>query len=129
VTALAISADGKTLYAATDGEGVFRLDQARIPQSTLIPTATITSLPATSSPTVPPATRTPTLAPIASPVTTATIAPTLVPTAFLVATATIAPPPAPTATPSGGGLCGSVVMLPMAIAGLVLGTRVRQRRM
>ena len=125
VTALAISADGKTLYAATDGEGVFRLDQAQIPQSTLIPTATITPLPATSSPTAPPATRTPT----AFLVATATIVPTLVPTAFLVATATIAPPPAPTATPSGGGLCGSVVMLPLAIAGLVLGTRVRQRRM
>jgi hypothetical protein len=60
VTALAISADGKTLYAATDGEGVFRLDQAQIPQSTLIPTATITPLPTTSSPTVPQATRTPT---------------------------------------------------------------------
>ncbi len=100
VNALALSADGAHLYAATEGEGVYRLDLSGQPPQ---PIATPTPPPptATAAPTPPPTTPTPTPPP-----------PTAAPTA---AAPTATPPPAPA---KGGGLCGGAVALPLALLGL-----------
>ncbi len=82
VNRLAISGDGKLLYAATEGGGVFRIGQ---PQIAATPTPTV-ALTATPPFTAPPPTRAPTPAP--SPTTIAMVAQT--------------PTPAET---KGGGLC------------------------
>jgi uncharacterized protein (TIGR03382 family) len=109
VNALAISSDGQHLYAATEGEGVFRLDLSGQP---------------------PQPAPTPTLPPAPTPVPTATPPPaTPTPTA-VAATPTSTPPPAqptappeaappPTQSPTGGrGICGGVAALPLALVGL-----------
>lgn len=92
---LAISSDGQTLFAATQGGGVFRLsthDQAFF--DSLAPTPTPTSAPTSTVPT-------------ATPIPPSAVQPT-------------APAPAPTATPKpagGGGLCGGAA-IPLALVGL-----------
>jgi len=93
VNALAVSADGQHLYAATEGEGAFRLDlNGQPPEPVTSPTP---------SPTIPPS---PTEAP---PRGTPAAAPT---------TAAI---PGPTATPGAKpGLCGGATMIPLAMIGL-----------
>lgn len=97
VNALAFSADGAHLYAATEGEGVFRLDLSGQPPQPI----------ATSTPVPPTATSTPR--------PTHAITPTLLPT-----TPMATPEPAATTTPkpSGGGLCGGALALPLALIGL-----------
>lgn len=106
VRALVISADGETLYAATRGEGVFRMsthDQVYFDSLVLTPMP----VPAT---------------PPASP--TAVVPPTMQPTTRSET------PPASTPQPSGGGgLCGEAITLPLAMAALSRATaRYRGRR-
>ncbi|MBI3914647.1 MAG: DUF1080 domain-containing protein [Chloroflexi bacterium] len=83
VNRLAISSDGKLLFAATEGGGVFRIGQ---PQIAATPTPTVAST-TTPSLTAPPPTRAPTPAP--SPTTIAMVAQT----------------PTPAETKDGSGLC------------------------
>lgn len=90
VNALALSTDGLHLYAATEGSGVYRLDlNGEPPQPAQVIS---TSEPVIiSSPDLPAST-----APVALPVST------------------------PTATPSAKpGICGSLVLLPLTLAGIV----------
>jgi hypothetical protein len=110
VNALAISSDGQHLYAATEGEGVFRLDlSGQPPQS--VPTPTLPPTPTPVPTAVPP--------PVATPTPTAVAAaPTGTPPP---AQPTAPPEVAPTSTPepSGGqGICGGVAALPLALVGL-----------
>lgn len=90
---LALSADGQHLYVATDGEGVFRLDQnGQPPRPAMI---------ATSPPTLPAAVPTraaPTAAPLG-------VQPAAIPTA--------------PAKPSGGLPCGGAIALLLALIGLI----------
>jgi photosystem II stability/assembly factor-like uncharacterized protein len=108
VNALAISSDGQHLYAATEGEGVFRLDLSGQPPQP-VPTPTLPPMP-TLVPTTTPSPATP---------TPAAVEPTSTP---LLAQPTAPPEVAPTPTPepSGGrGICGGVATLPLALLGLV----------
>jgi hypothetical protein len=105
VNALAISFDGQHLYAATEGEGVFRLDlSGQPPQPGPLPT-----LPPTPAP-VPTATL-----PLAMPTPTAiAAAPTATPQIA-------ASPPQPTPEPQAKrGICPGVVVLSLALVSLVL---------
>jgi hypothetical protein len=108
VNALAISSDGQHLYAATEGEGVFRLDLSGqppqpVPTPTLPPTPT--PVPAATSP---PATPTPAAVVAAPTVTSPPVQPAQPTTAF---------PQKP--EPSGGrGICGGTAALPLALVGL-----------
>lgn len=102
INALAISADGLHLYAASEGMGVFRLDlngQAPEPAPDIKPSPTST----------------PTPKPISLPTETmppVTNASTLIPTAT------------PGAKP---GICGGVAMLPLALLGLICWQASRRR--
>jgi photosystem II stability/assembly factor-like uncharacterized protein len=110
VNALTMSSDGQHLYAATEGEGVFRLDLSGqppqpVPTSTLPPTPmpvpTATPLPATPIPTAVAATPRVTSPPVQP------------------AQPTIVPLPKP--EPSGGkGICGAIAVLPLTLLALVL---------
>jgi photosystem II stability/assembly factor-like uncharacterized protein len=111
VNAMAISSDGQHLYAATEGEGVFRLDlggqppqlvptPTLLPMSTPIPTAT--SPLATSAPTV--------IAVATAPMVTSTPVRPAQPTTAL-------PKPEPS---EGKGICGGTAALPLALVALVL---------
>jgi uncharacterized protein (TIGR03382 family) len=107
VNALAISADGQHLYAATEGEGVFRLDlNTQPPQAAPTPippaTSTVTVAP---SPTAAPVAAAPTNAPQASP---AQPVPSPTDVHF--------PTPQPQSKP---GICGGAAALPLALVGLV----------
>ncbi|MDY7040719.1 MAG: hypothetical protein SVX38_07640 [Chloroflexota bacterium] len=103
VNALAFSPDGEHLYAATEGEGVYRLDlSGQPPQPAAEETPTSPSTPT-------PVAATPTSTPTSAESTLATTAPT------------------PTAGPSSGGTCGGAAALPLALAGLV-GLRSRTTR-
>jgi uncharacterized protein (TIGR03382 family) len=109
---LTISPNGETLYAATNGEGAFRLSTLSQEQFDALAPA----------PTPIPPTATPRPAPTAIPRPTLTRGATA---------PTIAPPPAqptappevvltPTPAPSGGrGICGGAAALPLALLGLV----------
>ncbi len=117
VNALAISSDGLHLYAATEGNGVFRLDINGQPpepaaiQPTLAPAIQPTSAPAIASL---PGTATPVnlLAPMASSTYLYTDAPG------------VTPSPTPQAKP---GLCSSVIALPLGLFGLVFWLSRRKR--
>jgi len=110
INALAISSDGQHLYAATEGEGVFRLDLSGQPPRP-VPT--------------------PTLPLAASPVSTATPPPaTPTPTAVAAAPTSTPPPGQPTAPPEATpfpmpepsgrrGICGGVAAIPLMLVGLV----------
>jgi hypothetical protein len=116
VNKLAFSSDGAHLYAATEGEGVFRLDlngqppqpapgvttpEAQLtpePRPTLVLTATPTQEPGPTS--------------VAAVLTT-----TLIPTETALPTATPVPAPEPS---TGGGICGGAVAVPLALVGLIL---------
>ncbi len=104
VNALAITADGRHLYAGTEGEGVFRLDLAGEP---------------------PPI---PALMPAAAPAASATPRPTQ-PTAIpSPQPVNETPEPEPTAAPTArsGGPCGGAIILPLALIPLTaLGRRRR----
>ena len=109
VNALAVSSDGGHLYAATEGEGVFRLDlSGGLPQ------------PALDAPTSTPRAR-PTLAvtlvsPVASPTRTA-VPPRATPSPTKATLPTGTPAPAP--EPAGSrGMCGGAAALPVALVGL-----------
>jgi hypothetical protein len=108
VNALSISSDGQHLYAATEGEGVFRLDlsgQAPQPVPTLTPVSP-TSIP-TPRPTLAPATVPPSPTAVAA-------APTATPqrSGF---------PPKPTPEPQAKrGICPGVAVLSLALVSLVL---------
>ena len=93
VTALAISADGQHIYAATEGEGAFRLDlNGQPPESVSSPTP---------SPTI---TRSPT---------------EIAKQGTLTNEAATPPAAGPTATPgTKPGICGGAAMIPLAIIGL-----------
>jgi photosystem II stability/assembly factor-like uncharacterized protein len=99
--ALAISADGLHLYAASESSGVFRLDlDGRAPQP--VPT--------------------PTPEPTSSPIPTSSPAVTISPTS---GASTLSP----TATPGGRpGICAGAVLLPFALVGLVWRQAARKRR-
>jgi photosystem II stability/assembly factor-like uncharacterized protein len=100
VNALAISADGQHLYAATEGEGAFRLDlNGQPPESVSLPTP---------SPTI-------------------TYPPTAIPEVSTPTSEAVATPAAgPTATPgTKPGICGGAAMISLAIIGL---TWLRRRR-
>jgi photosystem II stability/assembly factor-like uncharacterized protein len=105
VNALAISSDGQHLYAATEGEGVFRLDlSGQPPQPVPLPTSrpTPTSVPTGTSP------------PVMSTPTAVAAVPTATPqlTDF---------PPKPTPEPQAKrGICPGVAALPLALVGLVV---------
>jgi photosystem II stability/assembly factor-like uncharacterized protein len=109
VNALAVSADGLHLYAASEGGGVFRLDlNGQPPQAAPIPSAL---------------SGTPTPGP--SPTRAA-------PTAILMRTASPATPPAspavPTSAPSGKlGFCGGAAAVPVALVGWVWSRSSRRR--
>jgi photosystem II stability/assembly factor-like uncharacterized protein len=108
VNALAISSDGQHLYAATEGEGVFRLDlSGQPPQPAPTPTlpSTPTSVPTATSPA---ATPTPTAVAVAPVVTSPPVQPAQPTTAF-----------PQKSEPSGGrGVCGGTAALPLALVGL-----------
>ncbi|MDH4135180.1 MAG: hypothetical protein OEW09_00465 [Anaerolineae bacterium] len=110
VNALAISPDGQHLYAATEGEGVFRLDlSGQPPQPAPTPTLPPTPTPVPTA-TSPPATPTPAAVAVAPTVTSPPVQPAQ-PTTVL--------PPKP--EPSGGrGICGGAAALPLVLLGLVL---------
>jgi hypothetical protein len=134
VHGLAIAADGQTLYAATHGDGVYRLSTLSQAQfDALAPAPTATSAPA--PPVATPSTPTPTAR--SSPLTTAAPTPTPYPPAGSEPTRG-SPTPAPTATPQpaatptsapskGSGLCGGAVALPLVMGGLAW-TRFRRRK-
>jgi photosystem II stability/assembly factor-like uncharacterized protein len=100
VNALAVSSSGGHLYAATEGEGVYRLDlNGQPPQPAPGATSTIA----------------PTLPPIAA-------APTSTPPPFqpIVTPKAVSSTPSPTSEPpGGGGICGGAVALPPALVGLI----------
>jgi len=107
VNALAISSDGQHLYAATEGEGVFRLDlSGGLPQ----PAPTSTPVLPTSTP---------------DPTATSPPAPTATPS-DVVAVPTATPqlaafPPKPTPEPQAQrGICPGVAVLSLALVSLVL---------
>ena len=105
VNALAISSDGQHLYAATEGEGIFRLDlSGQPPESVSTPTPE------------------PTLAPTPAPPTPTAVA--AAPTSTLSPVQPTAPPevvPTPTPAPSGGKvICGGVAALPLALTTLAV---------
>jgi hypothetical protein len=100
VNSLAISADGQHLYAATEGEGGFRLDlNGQPPESVSPPTPSPTI---TRSPTVIPEQGTPTSEAATVPVAESTATPGTKP-----------------------GICGGAAMIPLVIIGL---TWLRRRR-
>ena len=90
VNALAISSDGEHLYAATEGEGVFRLDLNGQPPASVATPPTPTFAAATP--------------------TSVTAAPTATPTPE---------GPEPEEGAPKGGICGGAVALPLALAGLI----------
>lgn len=102
VNKMAFSSDGAHLYAATEGEGVFRLDlSGEPPQPIIVPTqpeptqaAQISEAPATVT-SQPPATTPPAT-------------------------------PQPTTAPGSSKLCGGIFALPIALAGLVVFRRGRK---
>jgi len=112
VNALAISSDGQHLYAATDGEGVFRLDRgATAPEAAPQP-----------SPTVPATVAAPTATPAAGQ-----------PTPAIAATSTAVGPQLSTPLPEeatplspAGGICPGAAALPLALLGLVWVSRRRR---
>ncbi|MFZ5918181.1 MAG: VPS10 domain-containing protein [Chloroflexota bacterium] len=121
VNELAFTADGAHLYAATEGEGVYRLDLSGQPPQP-VPTAAATPAPPTATPRPRPTALPPTPTPepteiptLAERPSTATPEPT--------ATAADAAPATPTPEPSGGGFCGGAAALPLVMAGLVTWTR------
>jgi len=112
VNALAISSDGQHLYAATEGEGVFRLDRGGTPPEAA----------PQPSPTVPATVATSTSAPVAAQPTSA-----LTPTSASIGPELSTPLPeeATPLSPAGGGICPGAAALPLALLGLV---RVSRRR-
>jgi photosystem II stability/assembly factor-like uncharacterized protein len=102
VNALAISSDGQHLYAASEGEGVFRLDLGgQPPQPVPTPTPVPTDTP-------PAATPSPAAVAVVPTVTSHPVQPAQPTTAF---------PQKP--EPSGGrGICGGTAALPLALVGL-----------
>jgi hypothetical protein len=110
IRALAISADGKHLYAVTQGEGTFRLDVGG------------EALPVKAAP-EPTATPVPPKATTAAPVPVPTQPP---PTPQAAATA-IVPVLTPPEMPSRG-LCGGIITLPLAAMGVFLSVRSRRSR-
>jgi hypothetical protein len=107
VNALAISSDGQHLYAATEGEGVFRLDLSGGPPQ---PASLPTPVPPTSTPV---------------PTATSPLAPTATPSAVAAApTATpqiAALPPKPTPEPQAKrDICPGMAVLSLALVSLVL---------
>jgi photosystem II stability/assembly factor-like uncharacterized protein len=126
VNALAMSADGQHLYAATEGEGVFRLDlNGRPPQPAptpiLSPDQRATATP-TPRPTVTPNAVSPSPATVA-PAPTSTPSPAQ--PAEATPTLTLEPTATPVPEPSGGGLCAGAAVLPLAMTGLVWVSRRR----
>jgi len=114
VNALAISSDGQHLYAATEGEGVFRLDRGATPPEAApqeSPTAPATEATPTSTP------------PETQPTPTTVIAASSPPVGPELPTP---PPPETTPTsPSGGGICPGAAALPAALLGLASVSRRR----
>jgi hypothetical protein len=111
VNALAISSDGQHLYAATEGEGVFRLDlSGQPPQPVPTPTLLLTSTPIPIA-TSPPATSTP-IAIVGS------TAPMVTSTPVQPAQPTTAPPK--TEPLEGKGICGGTAALSLTLVALVL---------
>ncbi len=113
VNALSISADGQHLYAATEGEGVFRMDLNGQPP----PAAPTPAAPAISTATPAP----PTAAPVAAAPTDTLRPPPAQPT----------PPPTgvPTPTPqppAKPGICGGIAALPLVLAGMLWSKRRRK---
>ena len=120
VNRLAISSDGKVLYAATEGGGVFRIGE---PPVSPTPTPTPVSLPATPpppAPTLPPP-------PVIIPPTSDAPSPTVTPSA---GTPLPAPAPAPPIERGAGSWLWLIVLITvlflLAIAGL--GLRMRHRK-
>jgi photosystem II stability/assembly factor-like uncharacterized protein len=95
VNELALTADGAHLYAATEGEGVFRLDLSGAPPEPVPPLEELSSTPVPEATAQPPAVE-------SSP-------PTEIPP----------PPGTPTPEPAsgGGGLCGGALAFPLALVG------------
>jgi photosystem II stability/assembly factor-like uncharacterized protein len=118
VLGLALAADGQTLYAGTDGGGVYRLSTLSQAQFDALAPA-LASSPAQSAPT-----------PTAASNPPAATAPTAIPSALEGSEASGgSPTPVPTATPpssKGGGLCGGAAALPLLLVGVV--SLVRSRR-
>lgn len=105
VNALAISADGQHLYAATEGEGVFRLD--------------LSGQPPQPAPT--PLLPTPTSVPIATPPPVPTVTPSAVVAALTATPQLIVFPPQPAPEPQAKrGICPGVTVLSLALVGLLL---------
>jgi uncharacterized protein (TIGR03382 family) len=118
VNALAISADGQHLYAATEGEGVFRLDlNAQPPQAAPTPLPPATS-PATvaPSPTAAPVAAAPSAQPPLGTNTPQASSAQPVPSPTDVHFPTPLPTPQPQSKP---GICGGAAALPLALVGLV----------
>jgi hypothetical protein len=116
VNKLAFSSDGAHLYAATEGEGVFRLDlDGRPPQpapGVTTPEAQLTPGPSptlvlTAMPTQEPGPTSVAAAPTTTPI----------PTELALPTATPVPAPEPS---KGEGICGGAVAFPLALVGLIL---------
>jgi photosystem II stability/assembly factor-like uncharacterized protein len=122
VNALAISADGQHLYAATEGEGVFRLDLNAQPP------------PAAPTPTPPPISTATSAPPTEAALPSATPSP-VEPTPTDTAQASSAQPiPSPTdvhfPTPqpqSKPGICGGAAALPLVLVGMLWSRRHRTR--
>jgi photosystem II stability/assembly factor-like uncharacterized protein len=130
VNALAISSDGQHLYAATDGEGVFRLDlSGEPPQPVPTPTPIPPTAVSTSTPAATPVPAIPT--PVEDPSPTAlAVAPTSTPMPRQPTETAPAPTQQPAVTPEpapsrGGRLCGGVAALPLAWVGLIWVSRRR----
>lgn len=120
---LAISGDGRTLYAATEGGGVHRLSalsqsefDALAPTPTAEPSPPAFAAPTATPPTAPTGTTGATALASTAPAPTATVRAT---GSLAVPAATPSPTQPPTArAPAGGGICGGGAALPLAAMGL-----------
>ncbi len=104
VNRLALSADGKLLFAGTEGGGVFRIGQPQVPPTS---TPTATAMPTRMA--------TATLRAAAVPPS-----PTPAATLTVPGQAPATPTPIQVTPTSGAGICGGIAAVPLLLAGLVV---------